>query len=821
MLLGQDLQFAWRQIRRSPGFAASAVLTLAIGVGANTGIFSLQNGYLRPLPVPAPDRIVVLTAHLPGDDTGFRYRFSYPAFNDYRQQVDQFSDVLGFDARIGGLMADGRTTQFVYEIVTGNYFSALRLSPLAGRFFEPGEGEFLGAESTIVLGHEYWRKRFGGDPGVVGRTVRLDGVASRIVGIAPPGFHGLNQGVDIEGYATLGPTRGRSVAASRVFADRTFRHLTLVARLKPRVTIAEAQASVDVVTRRLQSQYAAERDVTAEVMPEQLARPVPMRFLEDILPLIRGSMLGLAALVLLIACMNVANLLLVRATVRQREMAVRSALGSARSQLVRLLLAESLLLALGGTAAGLVAARWATGLFVGSLNLSMDLPLNLDFDYDWRVFAYAAAIAAITGVLMGVVPAVRASRVRISALLHDGGYGSVGPSRQRLRSALVVAQVAGSLVLLVVAGLFVRSLQRAQWIDLGFDPTDVLTVRIDPHQVGYDETRAALFYDELERRLRAVAGVEATAMSFSAPLGYIFDGVAISREQDAVAAEQTLPAAGCNSVSPAYFDVLRIPIVDGRGITDQDVEGSAQVVVVNQTLAKMLWPNERAVGKMLYVRGTKKQAWQVAGIARDSKYLAVFETPLPHLYFPLRQRPFFMRVLYVRSKMAPDLLGPRLQQEIQALDGDVPIADLKTLRQMVQGGMSFLLFRVGVVQAGAMGVLGLLLAIVGLYGVVSYGAAQRTREMGIRLALGAAPADVRGLVLRQGVGLICAGIVAGLLISTGVTRIISKFFVLVSSTDLATFLSVTVMLSLIALAACYLPARRAMRVDPVVALRHE
>ena len=820
--LAQDLRFAVRQIRRSPGFASSAVLTLALGIGANTGIFSLQNGYLRPLPVPDPDRVVVLAARLPGDDTGFRYRFSYPAFKDYRQQVGQFADLLGFDARIGGLSADGKTTQFVYEIVTGSFFSTLRLAPLAGRFFEEGEGEFIGTESTLVLGHDFWRKRFGGDPNVVGRTVRLDGVPTRVIGIAPAGFHGLNQGVDIEGYATLGATRGRGMSSARVFTDRTFRHLTLVARLKPGVTIDAAQASVDVVTGRLQAQFPAEKDVTAHVMPEQLARPVPMRFLSDILPLIRGSMLGLAALVLLIACMNVANLLLVRGTVRQREMAVRAALGSDRVRLMRLLLAESLLLSIAGTAAGLVMAKWATGMFVGSLNLSMDLPLNLDFDYDWRVFAYAAAIAGVTGVLMGALPAFRASRVHISALLHDGGHGgSAGVTRQRLRSLLVVAQVAGSLVLLIVAGLFVRSLQRAQWVDLGFEPANVLTVRIDPHQVGYDGPRTATFYDELDRRVRALPGVESAAMSFSVPMGYIFDGCPVSREEDAGLTEQTLPAAGCNSVSPPFFDTLRIPILHGRGFTEQDVEGSAQVVVVNETLARLLWPNQEAIGKRMRVRGTKVEMWEVVGIARDSKYLAVFETPLPYVYFPLAQRPFFMRVLYVRSTIVPEVLGPRLQQEIQALDAEVPTADLKTLQQMVAGGMGFVLFRVGVVQAGAMGVLGLLLAVVGVYGVVSYGASQRTREMGIRLALGAEPANVRTLVLRHGLVLVAAGIAVGLLLSAGVTRVIAKFFFLVSATDVPTFVTVTALLSAIALVACYLPARRAMRVDPIVALREE
>ena len=820
--LGQDVRFALRQIRRAPAFAVSAVLTLALGIGANTGIFSLLNGYLRPLPVPHADRVVVLAAEMPGDETGFRYRFSYPALNDYRAETGVFSDIFGFDTRIAGLTARGKTTQFVYHAVTGNFFSGLQVAPLLGRVFEPGEGEHSGGESVVVLGYQFWQRRFGGDPNVVGMSVRLDGQPARIIGIAPQGFHGLYHGADIEGYAPLGALRGRAAQTGRLFTDRTIRFLTLVARLRPGVTVGTAQNAVDVIAQRLQHEYPQEKGVTVRVMPEPMARPIPMRFLSEILPLVQGSMLGLAGLVLLIACMNVANLLLVRATVRQREMAMRAALGSGRVRLVRLLLVESLLLAFAGTAAGLVMARWATGLFVGSLNVAVNIPLDLDFHYDWRVFLYASAIAAITGSLMGLVPALRASRAQVTALLHDGGHGgSAGGGKQRLRSGMVVAQVAGSLVLLIVAGLCVRNSQRAQMMDLGFDPSNVLTLRVDPHQVGYDGPRATAFYEEVDRRIRALPAVESVGMAFSVPMGYIFDGCVAAPEGQVAATDEPQSNMGCNPVTPEYFDLMRIPILKGRGFTPKDDESSTHVVVINETLARRLWPGQDAIGRRLVVPRFEGRLWEVVGVARDSKYLAVFEQPLPQLYFAMRQTPSFMRVLYVRSSAPPELLGPLVEREIQALDPEVPVADVKTLTQVVEGGMGFLLFRVGTLQAAAMGVLGLLLAVVGVYGVVSYGASQRTREMGIRLALGADPAVVRGLVLRQGATLVIGGIVCGLFVAAGVTRALSRFFFLVGSTDLATFFWVSALLSAIALVACYLPARRAMRVDPMVALRHE
>jgi putative ABC transport system permease protein len=820
--LVQDVRFTFRQIRRAPAFAVSAVLTLALGVGANTGIFSLLNGYLRPLPVPDAGRIVVIAAEMPGDESGFRYRFSFPALNDYRSETSAFSDVFAFDTRIAGLTARGRTTQFVFHAVTGNFFSGLGIRPLLGRAIEPGEGEHTGGEPVVVLGYQFWQRRFGGDPNIVGETIKIDGLSTRVVGIAPPGFHGLYQGADIEGYTPFGMVNTRAVQSGRLFVDRTLRYLTVAARMRPGVTLAAAQNAVDAIAARLRREYPQEKDVSARVLPEPMARPTPMRFLSELLPLIQGSLFGLAALVLLIACMNVANLLLVRATVRQREMAMRAALGSGRARLVRLLLVESLLLSIVGTAAGLLFARWATGVFLGRLNVAVDVPLNLDFHYDWRVFLYAAVVAAATGILMGLVPAARASRTQLTALLHDGGHGkSSGGGRQRLRNAMVIAQVAGSLVLLVVAALSVRSAQHAQAIDLGFDPANVMTIRIDPHQVGYTAARATAFYDELERRIRALPAVESYATAFSAPMGYFFDGTVAAPEGELTPGEEPRYNVGCNPVTPEYFDLMRIPILEGRGFTDLDDEASQHVVIVNETLARRLWPGRSPIGKRVMMPRFEGRIWEVVGVARDSKYLAVFESPLPHVYFAMRQAPSFLRVLHVRSSAPPELLAPLLQHEIAALDPEVPIADVKTLTQIVQGGMGFVLFRVGTLQAGAMGVLGLLLAVVGIYGVVSYGASQRTREMGIRLALGAEPAALGRLVLRQGATLVVAGVFCGLLAAAGLTRALSRFFFLGSGMEAATFAAVTLLLSAIALVACYLPARRAMRVDPMIALRHE
>ena len=817
-----DFPVALRQLRRAPGFVAAASLTLALGIGANTAIFSIVNGFFRPLPVPDPDRIVVIAAALPGDETGLRYRFSFPAVEDYRREGDVFSDVFAFDVRISGLSINSRPAQFVYQTVTGNFFTGLGLTPAAGRLFLPGEGEQPNSEPIIVLGHSFWQRRFAGDPNVVGRTVRLDGRSARIIGVAPEGFRGMFEGSDMDGYVPLGGSRGPA-DARQVFTDRGFRPLTMAARLQPEVSLAKAQSAVDVIARSLAERYpATERGTTARVIPEQMARPVPLPFLMHLLPFIRLLLFVLSSLVLLIACMNVANLLLVRATVRQREMAVRAALGAGRQRLVRLLLTESLLLAALGSGLGLLLGKWLSVMFAGSIELGTDVPFRIDFSFDWRVFSYALAMMLVTGLVLGVLPALRAWRAEVTDLLHDGGRGgSSGAGRQRVRSLLVVSQLAGSVALLVVAGLFVRNLQQAQQVDLGFDASSVLTARLDPKGAGYDAERTDQFYDTLQRRLSAIPGVESASMSFSVPLGYIFANTAVRREEDEKIAEEPRASIGMNSVSPEYFTTLRIPIVSGRSFSAHDTMQTQRVAIVNETMAARYWPNQDAVGRRFETPTEPGPLWEVVGVARDSKYLAVFETPLPYFYLPITQRPTFLRSIQLRSSIPSAELAALLQREVEMLDPDLPVADLRSLQAALNGNIGFVLFRIGAVQAGGMSVLGLVLAVIGVYGVVSYRTAQRSREIGIRMALGAVPGDVRRLVLRQAVGLVGVGIGLGLVLTWGLTGALTRVLLLVSSTDPLTFVAMTLLLSVSALVACYLPARRAMRVEPVVALRHE
>ena len=823
--LFSDVRSALTQIRRAPSFAMIAVLTLALGAGANTAVFSVINGFFRPLPVPDADRIVVVANVLTGDETGLRFRFSFPALEDFRRQTNVFSDVLGHDTRIGGLSANGRTLSFLYSLATGNYFTGLRLTPAAGRLFLPGEGEHADADAVVVLGYSYWMSHFGGDQAVVGMAVRLNGRPAHIIGVAPKGFVGLVSGTEMEGYVPYGvDLGGGDTPIAQLFTDRSQHPIIMAARLQPGVTIARAQAALDVFTRRLASEYpATDGGSTARVMPEPLARPLPLTFLMTLVPTVRTLLFVLGALVLLIACMNVANLLFVRATVRQREMAVRSSLGAGRSRLVRLLLVESVLLAFVGAAIGLAFAQVVSGVFLRSIHIGTDVPLKLDFTFDWRVFAYALLIAIVTGIIVGVVPALRASRADVTQLLHDGGRGgSAGAGKQRARSLLVMAQVAGSLALLIVAGLFVRTLRAAQHVDIGFDAAHVMTARVDTLQVGYNAARSAEFYDELDRRLRALPGVDSASQSLSIPLGYLFASYQAGPAGGSRDGREPREAIGCNFVTPAYLPTMRIPIASGRGFNDHDAAESTRVVIVNETLAARFWPGQNPIGKRLEIPRLSDPTWQVVGVAKDSKYLAIFEKPLPYFYLPMAQYPTFLRTLEVRASSMPDEeLQARVSREITSLEPDMPIADLHPMQEMLDGNIGFVLFRVGVWQATAMSVLGLVLAVVGVYGVVSYRTAQRGREIGIRVALGAMPVDVRRLVLRQGSGLVAGGLLLGLVISFVASTSLKTLLVLVSATDPITFAAVPLVVGATALLACYVPARRAMRVQAAEILRHE
>jgi predicted permease len=678
-------------------------------------------------------------------------------------------------------------------------------------------------ETPVVLGYSFWQRRFGGDPGVIGRQVRLDGSGARVIGVVPKEFLGTWAGAEMDGYLPVNVLSRYDDAASDFFADRNRRPLTAMGRLKPGVGLREAQNSVDVIARRLAAQYpATDNDTGIRLVPEQLARPVPVRFMAESLPLIRLFLLALAALVLLLACMNVANLVMIRASARQREMAIRTALGSGRGRLVRQMLTESSVLAILGVAAGLPFGKWGTSAFVGSISAGTSLPVNVDYSFDWRVFGYALAAAVFTVLVIGLWPAIRASRVAGHAALRDGGWGgSASRASLRIRGALVVAQVGASLMLLIVAAMLVRGLQHAQRLDLGFQPDHVVNVRLNPRELGYSGQRARDFYRELKRRIGALPGVQSVSLAFSVPLGYIFDGGReVYVESRPVAPGDRAPHVMANSIDGDYFGTMRIPLVRGRAFAENDDEKAPLVAIVNQTMAARFWPHQDAIGKRFALKAGGP-LWQVVGVACDSKYLVIIESPMPYFYVPLAQNFNSMQVLQVHTVVPPESLRTRIQQEIQALDADLPLGDFQTMSESLNGFMGFRMFQMGAQQAGAMGLLGLILAVIGVYGVVSYGAAQRTHEIGIRMALGAEPEQVLAMILRQGVWLVVAGVLSGLVAASLFTHLTSRVLPLVDRTDPLTFGVVSLLLAGITLWACYIPARRAMRVDPVVALRHE
>ncbi len=817
-------RYAIRQLLKDKSVTLVVILTIALGIGVNTGVFSMINGFERPLPAKQPEQLVVIAADTKGDETGFRYTYSYAAVQDIRRQRDIFSGVFGFFPGIGGFSTNGNAAQFFYSGVTGNYFTALGIRPAIGRFFEPGEGESAAGELNIVLGHSFWEKTFGSDPSVIGRQVRIDGRTATIIGVAPKEFHGTYAGANMDGYVPLRFAVVNEYAWSReFFTNRESRQLTVLARLNPGVTLQQAQAAMNAVAKQMQSDHpATDRGVGARVVPERLARPMPIRFLMDAAPWIRLFMLLLAALVLALACMNVANVLLVRATVRERELAIRAALGSGRWRLVRQTLTESMIIAAIGAASGMVLGNWASVAFARSLDYGTDLPILLDFTFDWRVFLYAATAAVLTGILAGIWPSIRASQAEAGSALHDGTRSnSGGPARHRIRSLLVVAQVAGSFVLLIGAGLFVRSLQNAQHVDLGFSPDHVLNATINPHWGGYDEPRSKEFFPELLRRVRAWPEVQSASLAFSVPLGYYSNGNAVYAEGNPRPADEQAPVIGCNFIDGDYFETLKIPILRGRPFRESDDLGAPLVAIVNQTMAQRLWPNQDPIGKRFRARTPGAPFTEVVGVARNGKYLALFEGSLPYFYLPSAQNFGPWRTLQLRTSVRPETLAARLRDEIRSMDPNIPVADLQTMMRSLEGAQGFLLFRIGATQATALGLLGLLISVVGIYGVVSYGAAQRTREIGIRMALGATPENILRKILRTGALLVVAGIAVGLLGAALLTRLLAQFLLLVSPADPVTFVLVTGLLAFVALWACYIPARRATRIEPVTALRHE
>jgi predicted permease len=816
----QDLQHAFRTLLKSPGFAAIAIVTLALGMAVNITIFSVVNGMmLRPLPVPHPEQITTLAMPLPGrNDNPF---FSYPEYRDLQKQNDAFSDLISYRLSLVGLTANGKGNHAIISRVSSNYFSAIGIRPALGRLILPTEGQTLGSDPVVVLGYTFWQKKFGGDPNVLGMQVEINDHPATIIGVTPKEFHGLYYVMDMDAYVPFSaPLFGEGEDPQTFWTDRNQRGLRVLGRLKLGTDMKQAQASLNVIARRIAEEHpGSNKDAKILLYPEQLSRPDPDP--ENELPAAAISFSILAALVLLVACFNVANVLLVRATVRQREMAIRAALGARRSRLVRQYLTETFLLALLGGLAGLLLAWWAGG-FVSSLSLATDLPFRFDFTPDGRVYAFSFATIGLVALVVGLIPALRVARTNVSAVLHEGGRGSSdGPRRNLARNTLVVAQVAGSLMLLVVAGLFIRSLGKAQHVYLGFDPDNLLNVSLDPSEAGYKEDRGREFYRELDARLKALPGVVSVSQAFTVPLGYIGAGDLLFVEDHPIEPGKQPPGVSYNFISDGYFGNMRIPIQRGRGFTEADNEKAPKVAVINQTMAKKFWPGDDALGKRFSRKGQGGPFLTVVGIAQDGKYSNIIDEPQPFYYIPLRQEYMAARFVQLRTSVPPQSLASTVESQIHQLAPEVPISQVQTMRQSLNGANGFFLFRFGAQLTATMGILGLILAVVGVYSVVSYAASRRTHEIGIRMALGAGPREILRMVLHQGLGVIGIGLAVGLAAALAVTRVFANMFIGIKPTDPLTYASVGIFLVGVALLACWIPARRATRVDPLVALRYE
>ena len=815
----QDLRFAARMLRKNLSVTTIVVLTLALGVGANTAIFGLVNGLLlQRLPVPAAEQIAALVIQS-GDSSLGALGFSYPQFVEFREQTAPICEVFGSaTAWRLNFAAEGHSDTLTIGGVSSNYFSALGVKPALGRLVLPSEGEHPGEPAILVLSYSFWQRRFGGDPQVIGKQVRVGGKPATIVGVMEKEFRGQFSVFEMDAYAPLSTAFDKS-SAINFWNSRDIHLMLVLGRLKPGVTLAQAQSRFDVISRRLAAQYpVTDKDLSVRVMDERLSRPIP--YANNAFIVFSGLFLILGALVLLLACTNIANILMARASVRQREMAIRAALGGARYRLVRQMLTETMLTALLGGIAG-VALGAGLSHFASSTHLS-NIPVRLGFGFDWRVFVYALAAVLFTAIAAGLSPALRATRADVNTALHQGGRADAGgKARHKVRGDLMAAQVAGSLMLLIVAGLFVRSLRAVEHMDIGFDPNQLLNVRLDPSLHNFSETQTKEFYRSLETKIRALPGVQSASLASAVPVAYMLERESVYIEGRPVPPGQKAPEMMFNSVDAPYFETVRVRVLLGRAFTDADSETSPRVAIVNETMARLFWSGENPIGKRFGLSSDAGPFVEIVGVARDGKYRVLAEDPQPYFYVPLTQHFTSQRTLQIRSSIPLESLAPIVQREIQALDANDPIEEIQTMKESLGGTLGYFIYRLGASLAAAMGLLGLLLAVVGVYGVVSYAATQRTQELGIRMALGASPRQILALLLKQGARLVIAGLLFGLAGAWALTRAMTHMLVGVSPSDPLTYLSVAALLSFITLLACWIPARRAVRVDPTVALRYE
>jgi predicted permease len=817
----QDLRFAFRQLRKAPSFAVTAVLTLALGVGANTAVFSLVNTLLlKPLPVPHGQQIITV---VPRENNGpLQQAVSWPEFKEIRSQSGHsFSDVFAYVLSLDGLATAGQQPdRIVTGFVTGNYFEGMGLKPAVGRLFLRSEGEVLGRDPIVVLSYDYWMKRFNGDPGVVGRAVTMDGHPMTIVGVAPKGFHGSQSFIDMAAFMPMLelPVSGTPAETIDNWQNRNF---VVHARIRPGVDLKQANAELSVVAGNLMRKHPeVEKKLGIEAYPEPSLRLNAGE--PKLMYVVAGLFLSLAVMVLLLACVNVANLVLVRATTRAREMAIRTALGAQRTRLVRQMITESVTLALLGGVGGVLLGMLSS-LELGHLNLHADVPIVLSFDFDWRIFLYSFAVALMAGMVVGLVPAVRIARANVNSVLHEGSRGVTG-GRHWLRDGLVVLQLASSLVLLVIAGLFVRSLQTMQTADFGFKPDHVMNFAVDPNEIGMTAEQTRRLTQNILAGLHQLAGVDYASNAGSTPFGYFSNGGdRLILDGAPAPVNPTDRDADLNVVSPEYFSVMGIDLVGGRAFADADNEHSRDVAIVSVSTAKKFWPGQNAIGRTFHMTSEKDRKLEIVGVVGDAEF-QMFNggKSRPYFYIPFAQhvKGNSLMIFQLRTRMDPLALRPPVEKVIHGLAPQLPIFEEQTMREALYTLNGLLLFQVGATLAAIMGALGLTLAIIGLYGVVSYAVSLRVHEIGLRMALGATRGSVFRMIYQQSALIIAAGLGLGL----GIALLAAKAFgtlVVVSVWDPTTYVLVCSVLAVAALVSCFLPARHATNVEPMVALRED
>jgi len=808
----QDLRYALRQLRKSPGFTATAIIVLALGIGANTAMFSMVYGVmLRSLPFNEPGQLYTLWER----NLKMGYEQNPPAagnFRDWRDRNRVFEQIAAFDAsRTFNLAGNNNPERVDGTAASPSLFELLGVKPLFGRTFSLQEDQ-LGGDNVVLLSYELWQRRFNSDRSIVGKPITVDGKNVTVIGVMPQGFKFPGDTGTVLNIFTAPPAQlwVPLALAPRAWSARSAHYLEVIGRLKPGVTPDQAQAEMNSIEQELVKEYPREY-IGSDIKLVPLHAQVVGSFRSALLVLF-----GAVVFVLLIGCANLANLLLSRATSRQREVAIRSALGASRLRLIRQLVTESLALSIAGGTLGVLTAAWGIGML--KLILPSNFPRTSNIHLDGPALIFTALASVATGLVFGLVPAFQASRTHLNESLKEGERGAEGFGRNRLRGVLVASEIALALILLVGTGLVLRSFVRLQAVDPGFKPDHVLTAEISLPEAQYPDTQKAAFFSQLLDRVRTLPGVLSAGAIGHLPLGGEIESYAMQ-----VVARAPLPNEyanpSCHVVLPGYFEAMKVPLVEGRFLDERDDAQSQHVLIINDVVARNVFPNESPIGKRLQM-GFNSFSGEIVGVVRHTSHLSLDSAPSEEVYTPYRQAPFWgSMTLTVRTAAAPLALARSVREVVQAIDKDQPVSKIRPMDDVMESSVAAPRFRT--LLLGLFGLTALLLGAIGIYGVMSYSVSQRTREIGIRMALGAARPQVIKLVLRQGLVLTLAGVGLGMLGALALTQLLSSMLYEVRPTDGLTFTGVILLLTAVSLLANWLPARRAAKVDPMVALRYE